>query len=154
MTSGKKLAWVVGILVGVITLAGVIAIATTGDEDDPLASLSELREKGVIEIEEENLFLVYNDGDVLALSDDPQHLAGEHTEWCESSHMFETPPQGEKFDRLGNYFGGPATKGLDRYPVHVEGDAIYVEVDALIPGPERGAEEVLEPEGPFCVPGK
>lgn len=97
------------------------------------------------------MFLVYNDEEVLALSDDAQHLPGEHTEWCESSQMFETPTHGEKFDRLGNYYGGPATKGLDRYPVAVEEDAIYVDLERVIPGPERGAEQVLEPEGPFCT---
>lgn len=129
----------------------VIAIANSGDEGGPLASLTELQDEGVIYIEDEHLFLVYNDGDPLALSDDSQHLPGEYTEWCETSQMFETPTHGEKFDRRGNYYGGPATKGLDRYPIAVEGDAIYVDLETVIPGPERGANETLEPEGRFCV---
>jgi Rieske Fe-S protein len=64
--------------------------------------------------------------------------------------MFETPTHGEKFDRRGNYYAGPASKGLDRYPIAVEGDAIYVDLETVIPGPERGTEEPLEPEGSFC----
>lgn len=139
------------ILVLMVLLASIVAIANSGDKNGPLASLSGLRDKQVIEVEEEDLFLVYNDGEPLALSDDPQHLEGEHTEWCESSQMFETPAHGEKFDRRGIYFAGPARQGLDRYPVRVEGDQIYVDTDQVIAGPHRGAEEPIEPEGPFCV---
>lgn len=144
--------WTMAGFVIVMAVAAVIAIITSsGDEEGSLASLSELQDEGVIEIEDQHLFLVYNDGEPIALSDDPQHLPGEFTEWCESSQLFETPTHGEKFDRLGNYYAGPAEKGLDRYPVRVDGDAIYVDHDELIPGPERGAEKTLEPAGPFCV---
>jgi nitrite reductase/ring-hydroxylating ferredoxin subunit len=150
MSTGSKLVWALGSFALILVVMIVIAIANSGDENGPLSSLSELEDEGVIEIEDEHLFLVYNDGEVLALSDDPQHLPNEHTEWCESSQLFETPTHGEKFDRLGNYYAGPAMKGLDRYPVAVEGDAIYVDLERLVPGPERGAETALEPEGPFC----
>jgi nitrite reductase/ring-hydroxylating ferredoxin subunit len=152
MSTGSKLVWALGGLTSVLVVFVVIAIANSGDKNGPLSSMAELEERGVIEVEDEDLFLVYNDGEPLALSDDPQHLPNEQTEWCESSQMFETPTHGEKFDRLGNYYGGPAMKGLDRYPVAVEGDAIYVDLERLIPGTERGTEEPLGPEGPFCVP--
>jgi hypothetical protein len=66
--------------------------------------------------------------------------------------MFETPTHGEKFDRRGTYYGGPAQKGLDRFLVTVEGSSIFVDFDHLIEGPERGEEDPLDPEGPFCVP--
>lgn len=138
-------------LVLVIGAAFVIGVATTGDPD-PVASLDDLRAEEVLFLDDHDLYLVYNDGDPLALSDDAQHMDGEHTEWCESSQMFETPTHGEKFDRRGYYYGGPATKGLDRYPVRVQGDGVYVELDELIPGPERGAAKPLKPQGPFCVP--
>lgn len=62
----------------------------------------------------------------------------------------ETPTHGEKFDPRGNYYAGPAMKGLDRYPIAVEGDAIYIDLGTVIPGPERGEEDALEPEGAFC----
>jgi hypothetical protein len=49
--------------------------------------------------------------------------------------MFETTTHGEKFDRRGNYYGGPAQKGLDRYPVTVKGSSVFVDFDRLIGGP-------------------
>ena len=94
MSSGSKLVWAIGLLTLVMIVGMLISIATSGTEDGPLASLEHLEDDGVIYIEDEHLFLVYDDGDVLALSDDPQHMDGEHTEWCESSQMFETPTHG------------------------------------------------------------
>lgn len=151
MSNGSKLVWALTLLVVVMLVMLVIAIANSGDKNGPLASLTELQDEGVIYVEDEHLFLVYNSGEPLALSDDPQHLPGEHTKWCERSQMFETPTHGEKFDRLGYYYAGPAKRGLDRYPLAVEGDAIYVDLERVIPGPERGIEKPLEPEGPFCI---
>lgn len=133
-----------------VGVAVVIGLAASGGSD-AVASLDELREEEVIFLDEHDVFLVFIDGDPLALSDDPQHLEGEHAEWCGSSKMFETPTHGEKFDRRGYYYGGPAQKGLDRYPVRIEGDGIYVNLDELIPGPERSAEKPIEPVGSFCV---
>lgn len=144
-------------VIGLLVIAGAVGIGiATSDSSgaqvgDRVASMAALQEREVLFLEDHHIFLVYNDGEPLALSDDPQHLAGEYTEWCESSQMFETPTHGEKFDRRGNYFAGPAAKGLDRYTVRVDGDAIYVDLSELIPGPERGAEKPLEPEGPLCV---
>lgn len=149
--SGGVLILAVIAVIGAVAIAFLIDIATSGGPE-PVASLEDLRQQEVLSLAEHNVFLVYNEGDPLALSDDPQHLEGEHTEWCESSQMFETPTHREKFDRRGYYYGGPAMKGLDRYPVRVENDAVYVDLDERISGPERGAEEPLEPEGPFCVP--
>lgn len=151
MSNGSKIVWALGALAAVMLVMLVIGFLNGGDVDGPLASLTELQDEGVIYVEDEHLFLVYNDGDPLALSDDPQHLPNEHTEWCESSQLFETPTHGEKFDMRGNYYAGPAKKGLDRYPIAIEGDAIYVDLETVIPGPERGAEEAEEPKGPFCT---
>lgn len=148
--SGRVLIFATIALAAVLGGAVVFAIVTSGSSD-AVASLDDLRDKGVMFLVDDHIFLVYNDGDPLALSDDPQHLVGEHTEWCERSHMFETPTHGEKFDRRGYYYAGPAARGLDRHPVRAEGDHLYVNPDELIPGPERGTEKPLEPEGPFCV---
>lgn len=121
---------------------------TTGE--DPVASLSELQEREVLLLEEHSIFLVYNDGDPLALSADAQHV-GDQVEFCESSQMFFSPAHGEMFDIRGYYYGGPAARGLDRYPVRIEGDGVYVELDRPIEGPPRGAGPALEPQGRFCV---
>ncbi len=37
----------------------------------------------------------------------------EKVEFCVSSKMFEAPVSGSKFDRYGNYYGGPAPRGDD-----------------------------------------
>lgn len=139
-------------LVLIIGAAIFFGLATSSGGPAPVASFDELREAGVLFLEDEHTFLVYNDGELLALSDDPQHLEGEHTEWCETSQMFETPTHGEKFDDQGYYYAGPAQRGLDRYPVRVEGDAIYVNFEEAIAGPERGRGLAFEPQGELCVP--
>jgi len=136
-------------LVLLLGVAGVISIATSGDPD-PVASLEELREKEVLFLDEHDVYLVYNDGDPLALSSDAQHV-GDEVEFCRSSQMFESPAHGEKFDIRGYYYAGPAMRGLARYPVRVEGDGVYVDVDHPMGGPPRGAGPAREPEGPFCV---
>jgi len=136
-------------VVAVVGTAVLVSIAAN-DDPDPVASLEDLQEQEVLFLEEHHIFLVYNDGDPLALSDDAQHV-GDRVEFCTSSQMFESPAHGEKFDIRGHYFGGPARRGLDRYPVRVEGDGVYVDVDRPIRGPERGEEPTRDPEGPFCI---
>lgn len=150
VVAGRGLIFATSALIVVVGGAFLFGIASSNGPD-PVASLEQLREREVLFLDEHNVFLVYNEGELLALSGDPQHLEGEHTEWCESSRMFETPTHGEKFDRRGNYYAGPATKGLDRYPTRVEGDSIYVDLDQFTPGPARDSERVLEPDGPFCI---
>jgi nitrite reductase/ring-hydroxylating ferredoxin subunit len=147
--------WLVVATVVLVTLgvsALLYGLTTSGSASPgPLVSLEQLEEEEVIYLQDHDLFLVFNDGDPLALSDDAQHL-GDRVEFCESSQMFESPAHGEKFDIHGSYYGGPGQSGLDRYPVRIEGDHLYVELGELIPGRERGAP-VREPAGPLCVPG-
>jgi Rieske Fe-S protein len=64
--------------------------------------------------------------------------------------MFETPTHGEKFDRRGYYYGGPAARGLDRFPVRLQGDAVYVDLDRIIQGPARKTHPTIGPTGPLC----
>lgn len=117
-----------------------------GDE-----ALEALEERRVIYLEDEHVFLVFNHGKPLALSDDAQHI-GDRVEFCESSQMFESAAHGEKFDLCGYYYGGPGRRGLDRYPVRIEGDAVNVDLYEPIPGPGRGDPPALGPAGPLCFP--
>lgn len=150
--AGRGLIFATITLVIVMGAAIIYGIATSSGGSGPEASLDDVRDRGVLYLEDDHVFLVYNDGDVLALSDDAQHMDGEQTQWCESSQMFETPTHGEKFDNLGYYYAGPAQQGLDRFPVRVEGDAIHVDFDERTPGPERGSGPAFEPQGELCVP--
>lgn len=73
--------------------------------------------------------------------------------WCQSSQWFECPCHGSRYNRYGEWTGGPAPRGLDRFSSTVDGDgAFVVDLSDLISGPARTAN-VLEqsPEGPSCV---
>ncbi|MCA1726851.1 MAG: Rieske 2Fe-2S domain-containing protein, partial [Actinobacteria bacterium] len=72
--------------------------------------------------------------------------------FCEQSQWFECPCHGSKYNRAGEYRSGPAPRGLDRFPITVEGDQVIVNTGDLKPGPARGVETMKQnPEGPFCV---
>ena len=74
---------------------------------------------------------------------------------CETSMLFECPCHGSKYRLNGEYFAGPAPRGLDRFPVAVEGGRVKVDTGSLQIGPPRGVntwERFAEPQGPFCVP--
>lgn len=138
-------------LISMVALVGVfLTNAADSEPSEALASVDALEERGVIEVPEHDLFLVWNGGEPLALSADAQHV-GDQVVYCESSEMFESPAHGEKFDSRGFYYGGPAPRGLARYPVTIIGDGIYVRLDEPIEGPERGEGPAHDPRGPFCV---
>jgi len=74
---------------------------------------------------------------------------------CDSSKLFECPCHGSKYRLHGEYYAGPAPRGLDRFPITVENDKVVVDTGALQEGPPRGAntwDRFSEPQGPFCVP--
>jgi cytochrome b6-f complex iron-sulfur subunit len=74
---------------------------------------------------------------------------------CEKSMLFECPCHGSKYRLHGEYYGGPAPRGLDRFPVTVEGDSVVVDTGDLQTGPPRGTntwDRFAEPVGGFCVP--
>lgn len=74
---------------------------------------------------------------------------------CDSSKLFECPCHGSKYRMHGEYFAGPAPRGLDRFPIALEGDKVIVDTGALQEGPPRGTntwDRFSEPQGTFCVP--
>jgi cytochrome b6-f complex iron-sulfur subunit len=73
--------------------------------------------------------------------------------WCQSSQWFECPCHGSRYNRLGEYTGGPAPRGLDRYPSFVDDSGLLVvDLGELITGPARTANALEQPaEGPACV---
>lgn len=73
--------------------------------------------------------------------------------WCQSSQWFECPCHGSRYNRYGEWQGGPAPRGLDRYSSFVDEDGQFVvDLGNFLTGPARTAN-VLEqpPEGPSCV---
>jgi cytochrome b6-f complex iron-sulfur subunit len=72
--------------------------------------------------------------------------------WCQSSQWFECPCHGSKYNRVGEKQGGPAPRGLDRFPVEVAGGSIIVDTGTIVIGPPIGTNTTGQsPEGPPCV---
>lgn len=74
---------------------------------------------------------------------------------CPSSSLFECPCHGSKYRLHGEYYGGPAPRGLDRFPIEMDGDNVVVDTGTTIEGPPRGTDtwqRFAEPQGSFCVP--
>jgi cytochrome b6-f complex iron-sulfur subunit len=74
---------------------------------------------------------------------------------CDTSMLFECPCHGSKYRLHGEYFAGPAPRGLDRFPITIEGDKVVVDTGDLQTGPPRGTDtwdKFAQQQGGFCVP--
>ena len=74
---------------------------------------------------------------------------------CGQSMLFECPCHGSKYRLTGEYYGGPAPRGLDRFPIAIKGGKVVVDTGTVETGPPRGTNtwpKFSEPVGPFCVP--
>ena len=89
-------------------------------------------------------------GSLYALYQKCTHL-GCRVPLCDSSEMFECPCHGSVYNIKGEYIAGPAPRGLDRFPVTIEGSDIRVDTGTLIEGPAKGIlTGPAEPAGPSC----
>ena len=90
---------------------------------------------------------------VVALYQKCVHL-GCRVPWCLTSQWFECPCHGSKYNRVGEKKGGPAPRGLDRFPVEVSGGSVTVDTSLVIVGPPIGTNTTgQEAEGPACITG-
>ena len=72
--------------------------------------------------------------------------------WCMTSQWFECPCHGSRYNRVGEKKGGPAPRGLDRFPVRVRDGVVTVDTSSIIPGPPPGIDTTGQvAEGPHCV---
>jgi cytochrome b6-f complex iron-sulfur subunit len=74
--------------------------------------------------------------------------------WCQTSQWFECPCHGSKYNRVGEKRGGPAPRGLDRWPLTVSGGSIEVDQTGGVPvtGPPIGTDTTGQgAEGAPCV---
>ncbi len=74
---------------------------------------------------------------------------------CATSQWFECPCHGSQYNQVGEKKGGPAPRGLDRFPIEVGGDG-SVTIDTagakIIQGPPIGTNTTgQEAQGPHCV---
>jgi cytochrome b6-f complex iron-sulfur subunit len=89
---------------------------------------------------------------VVALFQKCVHL-GCRVPWCQTSQWFECPCHGSKYNRVGEKKGGPAPRGLDRFPVEVAaGGQVVINTGLVVQGPSIGVNTTgQEAEGPSCV---
>jgi cytochrome b6-f complex iron-sulfur subunit len=72
--------------------------------------------------------------------------------WCQSSQWLECPCHGSRYNRWGEWQGGPAPRGLDRFQVEVVNGEVFVDTGQLITGPSRQTPALDQPpEGPTCT---
>jgi cytochrome b6-f complex iron-sulfur subunit len=72
--------------------------------------------------------------------------------WCKTSQWFECPCHGSKYNRVGEKKGGPAPRGLDRFPADVTGGQVTINTGIVVQGPSIGTNTTgQEAEGPNCV---
>ncbi|HYH50220.1 MAG TPA: Rieske 2Fe-2S domain-containing protein [Acidimicrobiia bacterium] len=72
--------------------------------------------------------------------------------WCQTSQWFECPCHGSKYNRVGEKKGGPAPRGLDQFPIEVDGDQVTINTGIVVQGLAIGIETTgQEAEGPSCV---
>jgi cytochrome b6-f complex iron-sulfur subunit len=73
--------------------------------------------------------------------------------WCQTSQWFECPCHGSRYNRYGEWTGGPAPRGLDRYSSFIDDDGQFVvDLGNELTGPARTANALEQsPEGPSCV---
>ncbi len=72
--------------------------------------------------------------------------------WCQTSQWFECPCHGSKYNKWGEWVGGPAPRGLDRFPSSIVDGNLVADTGAVLTGPARTAKVLQqEAEGPNCV---
>lgn len=90
---------------------------------------------------------------VVALYQKCPHL-GCRVPWCETSQWFECPCHGSKYNRVGEKTGGPAPRGMDRFPFEVVGGKMIINTNLseVVSGPPIGTDTTRQgAEGPLCV---
>ncbi len=71
---------------------------------------------------------------------------------CPSSQWFECPCHGSQYNRVGEKRAGPAPRGMDRFPIIIEGGVLSVDTGTVIQGPAIGTNTTGQGlEGPHCA---
>lgn len=92
------------------------------------------------------------DAGVVALFQTCPHL-GCRVPDCQTSQWFECPCHGSKYNQVGEKKGGPAPRGMDRFPMEVTAaNELIVNTGVVIQGPPIGTNTTgQEAEGPNCL---
>lgn len=88
---------------------------------------------------------------IVALYQKCPHL-GCRVPQCVSSQWFECPCHGSQYNQVGEKKGGPAPRGMDRFPLTITDNAITVDTSIVIQGPPIGTNTTGQnAEGPHCI---
>jgi hypothetical protein len=142
------------IAVMVAVLAGALSavLSSTSGSWIDVTTVDQVERASVIYAAPLRIFVVDSSSGPLALSAISPHRPdlGERVLYCESADAF-IGWHGEWFDHIGKYVTGPASRGLDRVGIRIDGDTVQVEPGALIKGPSRQFSGQLR-SGPLCPP--
>ena len=89
-------------------------------------------------------------GGLMALYQRCVHL-GCRVPWCATSQGFECPCHGSKYDGIGEYFGGPAPRNLDRFVVEVVNARFIIHTADILQTPRAPTMSIAYPQGPSCI---
>jgi cytochrome b6-f complex iron-sulfur subunit len=100
-----------------------------------------------------NILAVMEQG-IVALYQKCPHL-GCRVPSCVSSQWFECPCHGSQYNQVGEKKGGPAPRGMDRFPATFSPNGeVIVQTGTVVPGPPIGTNTTgQEAEGPHCITG-
>jgi cytochrome b6-f complex iron-sulfur subunit len=123
---------------------GIVAAGTVGDYP-----------AGTVKYFQDGRFYVASqDGALVALYQKCPHL-GCRVPFCESSGRFECPCHGSIYNIRGEYIQGPAPRGMDRFPLKIDGDRVLVDTASVVEGPPHGVHSVSsDAKGPSCIAEK
>jgi cytochrome b6-f complex iron-sulfur subunit len=98
-------------------------------------------------------YVTQHEGALRALYQRCPHL-GCRVPFCSSSDRFECPCHGSVYNLIGEYIGGPAPRGMDRFEISIQEDHVMVDTSTVVEGPPRGVlTGPSEARGPSCVAG-
>lgn len=71
---------------------------------------------------------------------------------CATSQWFECPCHGSQYNRVGEKKAGPAPRGMDRFPIIIDGVDVIIDTGSPKQGPAIGVDTTKQGlEGPHCA---
>jgi cytochrome b6-f complex iron-sulfur subunit len=104
--------------------------------------VSDYAKDGALQYFREGRFYVTSsEGQLVALYQKCPHL-GCRVQSAAGGAGFRCPCHGSTYNIRGEYLGGPAPRGMDRFRLRVQGDEVQVDTSEVIEGPPRGVSTV------------
>jgi cytochrome b6-f complex iron-sulfur subunit len=118
-----------------------------------VGNVDDYKEEGTVEYFLNGRFYVTQyQGGLRAIYQKCPHL-GCRVPYCDSAQQFQCPCHGSIYNIIGEYIQGPAPRGMDRFPITIQGDGtVLVDTSSIVEGPPRGVQTgPTTAAGPACV---